>query len=142
MRVYGKNDDRIKGETIMSKKRAWLHAASYATLIAPNGVFMACNINILKEANVVALTMTALLVLAIVGLGALTHIKANGGIWVTLIGIFILALSNIAWVAGIALIIEGGGIALDGYVFKPMITKAKVEELKENGESVTYTTNV
>lgn len=126
----------------MGKKRAWLHAASYATLIAPNGVFLACNVDILKEANVVALTMTALLVLAIVGLGALSHIKANGGVWVALIGVFILSLSNIAWVAGVALIIEGAGVAIDGYIFKPLITKAKVEELKKNGESVTYTTGI
>lgn len=56
-----------------------------------------------------------------------------------LIGCFVFALSNIAYVAGIALIIEGTGLALDGYVFSPLITKAKVEELKKNGESVTYT---
>lgn len=126
----------------MSKKRVWLHVASIATLTAPNLVYLGCNYEILKEANVVALTMTALLVLAIVGLGALAHFKANGGIWVTLIGIFILSLSNIAYVAGIALIIEGGGLAIDGYLFKPLIHKAKLEELKKNGESITYTTEV
>lgn len=126
----------------MSKKRVWLHVASIATLTAPNLIYLGCNFDILKEANVVALTMTALIVLAIVGLGALAHFKANGGIWVTLIGIFILSLSNIAYVAGIALIIEGGGLAIDGYLFKPLIHKAKLEELKKNGESITYTTEV
>jgi hypothetical protein len=126
----------------MSKKRVWLHIASIATLTAPNLVYLGCNFDILKEANAVALTMTALLVLAVVGLGALAHFKANGGIWVTLIGIFILALSNIAYVAGVALIIEGGGLAIDGYLFKPLIHKAKLEELKKNGESITYTTEV
>lgn len=126
----------------MSKKRLILHCASIGLLSAPNFIYLGCNFDILKEANAVALTMTALLVLAIVGLGALAHFKANGGIWVTLIGIFILSLSNIAYVAGFALIIEGGGLAIDGYVLKPMIKKAKVEELKQNGESVTYTTQV
>lgn len=126
----------------MSKKRALLHAASISLLTVPNSVYLLCNVQILKEANAVALTMTALLVLSIVGLGALTHIKANGGIWVGLIGVFILALSNIAWVAGIALIIEGAGVTIDGYVFKPLITNAKVKELQENGESVTYTREV
>lgn len=126
----------------MSKKRLILHCSSIGLLSAPNLIYLGCNFDILKEANAVALTMTALLVLAIVGLGALAHFKANGGIWVTLIGIFILSLSNIAYVAGFALIIEGGGLAIDGYVLKPMIKKAKVEELKQNGESVTYTTQV
>lgn len=126
----------------MSKKRLILHCSSIGLLTAPNLIYLGCNFDILKEANAVALTMTALLVLAIVGLGALAHFKANGGIWVTLIGIFILSLSNIAYVAGFALIIEGGGLAIDGYVLKPMIKKAKVEELKQNGESVTYTTQV
>lgn len=126
----------------MSKKRVWLHVASIATLTAPNLAYLGCNYEILKEANVVALTMTALLVLAIVGLGALAHFKANGGIWVTLIGIFILSLSNIAYIAGIALVIEGGGLAIDGYLFKPLIHKAKLEELKKNGESITYTAEV
>lgn len=126
----------------MGKKRVWLHVASIATLTAPNGVYLLCNVEILKEANAIALTMTALMVLAIIGLGALAHFKANAGIWVTLIGIFILSLSNIAYVAGIALMIEGGGLAIDGYLFKPMIKKAKLEELKANGEQVTYTTDV
>ena len=126
----------------MSKKRLILHCSSVGLLTAPNLIYLGCNFEILKEANAVALTMTALLVLAIVGLGALAHFKANSGVWVTLIGIFILSLSNIAYVAGFALIIEGSGLAIDGYVLKPMIKKAKVEELKQNGESVTYTTEV
>ena len=126
----------------MSKKRIWAHVASIALLTAPNGVYLACNVQVLKEANAVALTMTALLVLAIVGLGALAHFKANSGIWVTLIGIFIVSLSNIAWVAGIALIIEGGGLAIDGYVLKPYIAKLKIKELEANGKSVTYTKEI
>lgn len=126
----------------MKKKRIALNAASIGILTAPNLIYMGCNIEILKEANVVALTMTAMLVLSIVGLGALAHFKANAGIWVILIGIFILSLSNIAYVAGVALIIEGGGVAIDNYVIKPQLLKLKIEELKQNGESVTYTASV
>lgn len=126
----------------MSKKRAWLHTASISLLTAPNIIYLSCNFNILKEANAIALTMTAMLVLSIVGLGALAHFKANSGIWVTLIGVFILSLSNIAWIAGIALIIEGVGLAIDGYVLKPLITKAKIKELENNGEKVTYTREI
>lgn len=126
----------------MGKKRILLHTASIGILTTPNLIYLGCNFDILKEANAVALSMTALMILAIVGLGALAHFKANSGIWVTLIGIFILALSNISWVAGVALIIEGMGLAIDGYVVRPQIKKAKLEELKKNGESVTYTTNI
>ena len=126
----------------MSKKRALLHTASISLLTAPNIIYLSCNFNILREANAIALTMTAMLVLSIVGLGALAHFKANSGIWVTLIGVFILSLSNIAWVAGIALIIEGGGLAIDGYVLKPLITKTKIEELEDNGKQVTYTREI
>ncbi|MDD3883251.1 MAG: hypothetical protein PHI27_13565 [Eubacteriales bacterium] len=126
----------------MSKKRAWLHTASISLLTAPNIIYLSCNFNILREANAIALTMTAMLVLSIVGLGALAHFKANSGIWVTLIGVFILSLSNIAWVAGIALIIEGGGLAIDGYVLKPLITKTKIKELEDNGKQVTYTREI
>ena len=126
----------------MSKKRAWLHTASISLLTAPNIIYLSCNFNILREANAIALTKTAMLVLSIVGLGALAHFKANSGIWVTLIGVFILSLSNIAWVAGIALIIEGGGLAIDGYVLKPLITKTKIKELEDNGKQVTYTREI
>ena len=126
----------------MSKKRAWLHTASIGILTAPNIIYLSCNFNILREANAIALTMTVMLVLSIVGLGALAHFKAKSGIWVTLIGVFILSLSNIAWVAGIALIIEGGGLAIDGYVLKPLITKTKIEELENNGKQVTYTREI
>ena len=123
----------------MSKKRIALHCASLGFLIAPNLIYLSCNFDILKEANTIALSLTALLILSLVGLGSLAHFKANKGIWVMLIGCFVFALSNVTYVAGIALIIEGAGLALDGYVFSPLITKAKVEELKKNGESVTYT---
>lgn len=126
----------------MSKKRVWLHTASISLLTAPNIIYLSCNFNILREANAIALTMTAMLVLSIVGLGALAHFKANSGIWVTLIGVFILSLSNIAWVAGIALMIEGGGLAIDGYVLKPLITKIKIKELEDNGKQVTYTREI
>lgn len=126
----------------MSQKRAWLHVASIATLTAPNMIYLGCNFNVLKEANAIALSFTALLILSIVGLGALSHWKPKGGIWVTLIGIFVMALSNIAYIAGLALIIEGGGIALDNYLFAPLIKKQKIKELKENGEQVSYTTEV
>lgn len=126
----------------MSKKRAWLHTASISLLTAPNIIYLSCNFDILREANAIALTMSAMLVLSIVGLGALAHFKANSGIWVTLIGVFILSLSNIAWVAGIALIIEGVGLAIDGYVLKPLITKTKIKELEDNGKQVTYTREI
>lgn len=126
----------------MSKKRKMYHALSISMLTAPNIIYLLCNVEILKEANAVALTMTALLVLSVVGLGALAHFRANAGVWTTLIGIFILSLSNISYVAGIALIIEGGGLAIDGYAIRPLIQKEKIKELEEDGKQVTYTTEV
>ena len=126
----------------MSKKRLALHGLSISLLTIPNLTYLGCNFSVIKEANAVALSMTALLILSIIGLGALAHFKANGGIWCALIGIFILSLSNIAYIAGIALIVEGAGISIDGYVIKPLIIKEKVKELEENGQSVTYTTSI
>ena len=123
----------------MSKKRIAWHTLSVSILTIPNLIYLGCNVQVLKEANAIALTMTALLVLSIVGLGALAHFKPKSGIWVLLIGVFVLSLSNIAYVAGIALIIEGSGLGIDEYAIQPMILKSKIKELKENGESVTYT---
>ena len=126
----------------MSKKRIWLHTTSILILSVPNLTYLGFNFDILKEANAIALTMSALLILAIVGVGVLAHIKFNSGVWALLIGIFVLALSNVAYIAGFALIIEGAGLALDGYVFKPLIKKAKIQELKDKGENVTYTEQI
>lgn len=123
----------------MSKRRMLLHALSMFTLITPNTVYLFCNFDVLKEANAVSLTMVAILTLSIVGVGAITHVKVKGGIWAILIGLFILSLSNIAYVAGMALLIEGGGIAIDGYIFKPLIEKTKIREFEKNGRSITYT---
>ena len=126
----------------MSKKRFWLHAASLGLLTGPNAIYLGLNFDVFKEANAVALTLTALIILSIVGLGALAHFKANAGIWATLIGVLVLCMSNIAYIVGVALMIEGGGIALDGYIFKPLIKNTKIEELRENGETVTYTAEI
>lgn len=126
----------------MSRKRIWLHTTSILILSVPNLTYLGFNFDILKEANAIALTMSALLILAVVGVGVLAHIKFNSGVWALLIGIFVLALSNVAYIAGFALIIEGAGLALDGYVFKPLIKKAKIQELKDKGENVTYTEQI
>lgn len=126
----------------MSKKRIAWHALSVSVLSVPNLVYLLCNIQVLKEANAIALTMSALLVLSVVGLGALAHFKPKSGIWVTLIGIFILSLSNISYIAGIALIIEGSGLVVDGYAIQPMIVKQRIKELEEDGKQVTYTTEI
>lgn len=126
----------------MSKKRIWLHTASIGFLTAPNMIYLGCNFDILKEANTIALTMTAMLVLSIVGLGSLAHFKANSGVWVTVIGIFILSLSNIAWIAGMALLIEGGGLVIDGYLFRPLIEEIKLKELEKSGRKITYTREI
>ena len=126
----------------MSKKRIWLHTTSILILSVPNLTYLGFNFDILKEANAIALTMSALLILAVVGVGVLAHIKFNSGVWALLIGIFVLALRNVAYIAGFALIIEGAGLALDGYVFKPLIKKAKIQELKDKGENVTYTEQI
>lgn len=123
----------------MSKRRMLLHTASMITLIAPNTIYLFCNFNVLKEANAVSLTMVAILTLSIVGVGTITHVKVKGGVWALLIGLFVLALSNIAYVAGMALIIEGAGVAVDGYVLKPLIEKSKIREFENNGRTITYT---
>lgn len=126
----------------MSKKRVAWHALSVSILTVPNIIYLTCNIQILKEANAIALTMSALLVLSVVGLGTLAHFKPKSGIWVTLIGVFVLSLSNISYIAGIALIIEGSGLAVDGYAIQPMIVKQRIKELEEDGKQVTYTTTI
>ena len=60
----------------------------------------------------------------------------------TIVGAFILALSNISYVAGIALIIEGVGLVIDGYILRPAIVNAKTKELEANGKQVTYTRRI
>ena len=123
----------------MSKRRMLLHTVSMITLIAPNTIYLFCNFDVLKEANAVSLTMVAILTLSVIGVGTITHVKVKGGVWALLIGLFILALSNIAYVAGMALIIEGAGVAVDGYVLKPLKEKSKIMEFENNGRTITYT---
>lgn len=126
-----------------SKKiRTLLEIASISALTLPNIIYMICNLGVLKEANVVALTMVSLLVLSIVGLGALIHFKVKAGIWLMITGIFVLILSNISYVAGVALLIEGIGLAIDGYLIRPLIIRQKIKELEADGKSVTYTRSI
>ena len=126
----------------MSKRRKLLNALSICLLTVPNVVYLLCEIPVLKDVNAITLTMTALIVLSIAGLGALAHFKLNGGVWTAIIGACVIALSNVAWVAGIALIIEGLGLAIDGYVVRPAIKKEKIKELEADGKQVTYTTDI
>ena len=86
--------------------------------------------------------MVALVVASIIGLGALIHFKIRIGVWILVAGVFTLVLSNIGFVAGIALIIEGIGLIIDGYLIRPLIVKMKVKELEANGKSITYTRKI
>lgn len=126
----------------MSKKRLLLEVLSMLVLVVPNLVYMLCNLQVFKEAHYLALTMVAIIVLCIIGLGALIHFKAKAGIWLSIIGVFVLVMSNISYVAGIALIIEGACLSLDTYLIKPLVVRLKIKELEENGKSVTYTKSI
>jgi uncharacterized membrane protein YpjA len=101
-----------------------------------------CNVQVLKDTNVIALTMLSLVVLSIIGLGALIHFKVKAGIWLVIIGLFMLVMSNVSWVGGIAFIIEGIGLALDAYIIQPLLIKEKIKELEADGKSVTYTKEI
>ena len=123
-------------------KKIWLHILSISLLVFPNLIYLICNVSIFQEAHYIALTLVAILVLSIIGLGALLHFKTKAGVWVMVIGAFVLALSNISYVAGIALIIEGLGLALDAYIIRPLLIKIKIKELEDSGKSVTYTRQI
>jgi len=124
------------------KKKILLHILSICLLVIPNVVYLICNVGLLKEVHAVALTLVAIVVLSIVGLGALLHFKAKAGIWVMIIGAFVLAMSNVSYVAGIALIIEGIALALDAYLIRPILVKIQIKELEASGKSITYTRNI
>ena len=126
----------------LNKKTILLHILSLITITLPNLIYIICNNKVFKETHYLALTMIAMLVLAIIGLGALIHFKVKTGVWITILGIVILVMSNISYVAGIALIIEGICLTLDSLIFKPLITAEKIKELEANGKSVTYTKQI
>lgn len=124
------------------RKRVLLHALSLIMLICPNLGYLIFNYEALTEAHAVALSMVVMVVLSIVGLGSLMHFKIRAGIWITVVGAFVLALSNISYVAGVALIIEGLALTVDGYLIRPAIIEAKIKELEKNGKQVTYTRRI
>ena len=126
----------------MKWKTFLLHLASIIILVVPNLIYLLTKLDVIKETHAIALTMVAMVVFSVIGIGVLLHFKFNIGVWITIIGAFVLALSNISYVAGVALLIEGVGIALDGYIFKPLRIRARVKELEKDGKSITYTRRI
>lgn len=126
----------------MNKKILLLHILSLALLIVPNLVYLICNLNVFKEAHAIALTMVAMVILSCIVIGALLHFRFNMGVWIAIIGAFVLALSNISYVAGIGLLIEGIGLIIDGYFIKPIVINLKTKELEQHGKQVTYTRRI
>lgn len=124
------------------KKTLILHLISLAILICPNLIYLIYNSNVLSQAHAIALSMVAMVGLSAIGIGVLCHIKPKAGVWSVLIGAFVLALSNISYIAGIALIIEGVALIIDGYIIRPLIIRAKTKELEANGKQVTYTRRI
>lgn len=126
----------------MKWQKFLLTLGSLIVLIVPNLIYLITKIDVIKETHAIALTMVAMVVLSVIGIGVLLHFKFNIGVWITIIGAFVLALSNISYVAGVALLIEGVGITLDGYIFKPLRIRARVKELEKDGKSITYTRRI
>ena len=126
----------------MKWRKFLLHLASIIILVVPNLIYLLTKLDVIKDTHAIALTMVAMVVLSVIGIGVLLHFKFNIGIWITIIGAFVLALSNISYVAGVALLIEGVGITLDGYIFKPLRIRARVKELEKDGKSITYTRRI
>lgn len=123
-------------------KKFLLELTSFIVLVVPNLIYLLTKIDVIKETHAIALTMVAMVVLSVIGLGVLLHFKFNIGVWMVIIGAFVLALSNISYVAGVALLIEGLGLTIDGYVMKPLRIRMKVKELEKDGKSVTYTRRI
>lgn len=119
-----------------------LHLGSILILVVPNLIYLLTKLDVIKDTHAIALTMVAMVVFSVIGIGVLLHFKFNIGVWITIIGAFVLALSNISYVAGVALLIEGVGITLDGYIFKPLRIRARVKELEKDGKSITYTRRI
>lgn len=126
----------------MRKKILLLHILSLALLIVPNLVYLICNLNVFKEAHAIALTMVAMVILSCIVIGALLHFRFNMGVWLAIVGAFVLALANISYVAGIGLLIEGIGLIIDGYFIKPIVINLKTKELEQHGKQVTYTRRI
>lgn len=123
-------------------KKFLLELTSFIVLVVPNLIYLLTKIDVIKETHAIALTMVAMVVLSVIGLGVLLHFKFNIGVWMVIIGAFVLALSNISYVAGVALLIEGLGLTIDGYVMKPLRIRIKVKELEKDGKSITYTRRI
>lgn len=126
----------------MKALRILLEVLSITILTVPNLVYLLCNGHVFKQAHYIAITLITLVVLSVVCLGAFIHCKVKAGIWLLLIGVFVVAISNIAVYGGVALIIEGIGLALDAYLIKPLVVKVKIKELESHGKSVSYTRNI
>lgn len=126
----------------MNKKKILLQATSISMLSIPNLIYLICNYPVIKDTNVIALTMISLVVLSIIGLGALIHFKVKAGIWLVIIGLSMMVMSNISWVGGVAFVIEGIGLALDSYIIQPLLVKEKIKELEADGKSITYTKEI
>lgn len=126
----------------MKWRKFLLHLASIIILVVPNLIYLLTKLDVIKDTHAIALTMVAMVVFSVIGIGVLLHFKFNIGVWITIIGAFVLALSNISYVAGVALLIEGVGITLDGYIFKPLRIRARVKELEKDGKSITYTRRI
>ena len=126
----------------MKALKILLEVLSIAILTVPNLVYLLCNGHIFKEAHYIAITLISLVVLSVICLGAFIHCKIKAGIWLLLIGVFVVAISNISLYGGTALIIEGIGLAIDGYLIRPFVVKLKIKELESHGKSVSYTRNI
>jgi hypothetical protein len=115
---------------------------SYLVTIVPVAIYNLVNYKAFENISAIKLTFTGLITLSMIGLAALTKMKKKTGVWVFVIGAILAILGEISGQIGYSLLMIGGSMLLDQFVFSKIAKIYKVRWYNETGRQITYTSSI
>lgn len=114
----------------------------FLVIIVPVAIYNIVHYKAFENISATKLTFSFLITLGMIGLAALTKMKKKTGVWVFVIGVILAILGEISEQIGYSLLMIGGSMLLDQFIFSKIAKIYKVRWYNETGRQVTYTSSV
>ena len=97
------------------------------------------NFGIFEQISATKMSFTFLIGISMVGLAALTKMKKKTGVWLFVIGVSLAIMGEASVQIGYSLLMIGGSMLLDQFVFNKLALKYKEAWYGEQGKQISYT---
>ncbi len=115
---------------------------SLLVMVLPVAVYNIVNYKVFENISAMKFTFTFLITFSMIGLAALTKMEKKTSIWLFVVGVILSILGEASIQIGYSLLMIGGSMLLDQFIFSKIVRHYKVRWYNETGRKITYTSSI